>query len=72
MIIQVDRSIHYPAAEYIFDTLSEHMQKKDYARPVILDLSYVSELDFTVIEVGWIPDHYHGAAVVFFSLFIPV
>ncbi|XP_071796463.1 sodium-independent sulfate anion transporter-like [Asterias amurensis] len=50
VIIQVDRSIHYPAAEYIFDTLNEHMQKKDYARPVILDLSFVSELDFTVIE----------------------
>ncbi|XP_038068537.1 sodium-independent sulfate anion transporter-like isoform X1 [Patiria miniata] len=50
VVVQLANSVYYPSTEYIVDVLNEQLHEKDYTRPVIVDFSCVSGLDYTIVE----------------------
>ena len=49
--MKIDRSMRYPAADFIVDKLSEAREGKEYARHVVVDFTCVTGIDSTMVEV---------------------
>ncbi|PIK41532.1 putative sodium-independent sulfate anion transporter [Apostichopus japonicus] len=49
-IVQVDRSVRYPAADYLVDRLNEIRETDSFRQHVIFDFKHVIEIDYTFIE----------------------
>ncbi|XP_072043025.1 sodium-independent sulfate anion transporter-like [Amphiura filiformis] len=52
VVVKVDRSMRYPASDYIVDKLTEIREAREYARHVVVDFTCVTGIDSTMVEVG--------------------
>lgn len=50
LIVQADRSVRYPAAEYLMDKLNEIRESNYHQQHVIFDFTKITEVDYTFIE----------------------
>ena len=60
IVVEVDRSMRFPASEYIVESLYQISLGMPDAKPVILDFTHVTGVDYTMIEVRiCVYHHYH-------------
>ncbi|NXU52555.1 S2611 protein, partial [Turnix velox] len=75
LLVQLGSSLHFPAMECLRDTVCSHALAASPPRPVILDCSQLSSIDYTVV-VGLVELrqelHKHGLSLAFCSLQEPV